>query len=239
MPDVVNGKDVWMLRKIDDVYIVIGCATSISFTLKNELIGKTDVNAGLFRKKRVRISDNTASISGLQALKNSSDRLSIVYFLQESVRRQEQPLRFIWQDESGYQYVIDGNFLVEEVSITSPVEDFSEYEMTLQGTGGFTPGAVIYPPDDPICEVQSPLYIPVVAGQYSVSDALLKTETGFTKTILEVEREGIGHDETSGTPGNRTFNYTANGTTGTITFDSTNPFNAGEIIFVLYKKTTT
>lgn len=40
--------------------------------------------------------------------------------------------------------------------------------------------------------------------------------------IRHVEREGIGHDETSGTPGNRQFKYTPG--TYRIDFDASNPF---------------
>lgn len=70
------------------------------------------------------------------------------------------------------------------------------------------------------------IYLTTNAGDSTVS-----SNTLIGKTILGVEREGIGYTLTVGTPANRQVSFSGN----TLTFDSAIPFNAGEIVYVLYK----
>lgn len=51
-------------------------------------------------------------------------------------------------------------------------------------------------------------------------------------TPLCVTRQGMEHDQTTGTPSGRQFKYLGR---GFIYFDSTIPFEANEKIFVLYE----
>ena len=88
MSSIVMGRDMIMEVKIVADWVPIGCATTCSFQYTNELINKTDVNAGLFRKYRVRISDCTANIQGLASLVTDTTASSF-YFLQEAIRRTE------------------------------------------------------------------------------------------------------------------------------------------------------
>lgn len=232
MSNVVHGKDCLLQCEVDGNYITIGCATSITFTFKNELIGKTDVNAGLFRKKRVRISDCSGAIQGLQTLSNTTSILSVMYFLQEGIRRTEQPLRFVYEDEVGVTRVITGNFLVSEVSITSPVEDFSEFDLTFEGTGGITIGDLPSPPDSECPEVFSDYWQPA-AGATTVSGTGEGGKSFASHEIIEVMREIVPLTFTSGVPGDGEYGF--NGTT--ITIWSDNPFNGEEKVLVIWQVT--
>src|SRR5690242_17893952 len=102
MSEIVTGRNMVAEAKIEGVYKGVACADSCAFTFNNELIGKTDVNAGLFRKRRVRISDCSLSVHGLITLENNG-KASPLYFLQEGVRRVEQDLRITFTDEGGTQ----------------------------------------------------------------------------------------------------------------------------------------
>ena len=73
-----------------------------------------------------------------------------------------------------------------------------------------------------------------MAGASSVHSALLEA-TGVE--ILTVARTGTVHNATTGSPGNLQYLFTGGTGNGTIAFDSTVPFVASEVIYILYKVT--
>lgn len=230
MSNIVTGDNVNVEALIGGDYIVIGCAVSCSFNYQNELIGKTDVNAGLFRKKRVRISDCSGTVEGVMTTASEATRLSIVRFLQEAVRRTENDLRFSYQDSNGNYIRIIGKFLVETIGLTAAVGDFCDFDMNLQGTGGIEITSIGNPAL--ACPEMFSDWWETTPGASSISGA---GEGGLNfagHEVLEVDREGLQHDIiTTGTPGNREAKYTGG---ATISFDPTNVFNPGERIFVLW-----
>lgn len=227
MNEVVHGKDVNVEARINGDYVAIGCAFSCSFEFENELIGKTDVNAGLSRKKRVRISDCRGSVQGVTTLNNSATRLTAFYFLQEAIRRTEQDLRFVFVDEIGNIRYIQCMFLVKNHQLTAESSGFSEFDLQLEGTGTPTIGTVDV--TENICpELFSDTW-ETTEGEFSVSGLGQEGRLFAGGDILEVDREGLQYDYTAGTPGNREFSY--NGTE--ITFE--NPFNDGERVLVVWK----
>ena len=230
MNNVVFGKNVNVECLVDGDYVVIGCAVSCSFQFENELIGKTDVNAGLFRKKRVRISNNSGSVQGLTTLNNTVDRLTAFYFLQEAIRRTEQNMRFVFVDEIGDTRTITGLFLVQAVSLTGETSSFSEFDLTLDGTGGIEIGTVALPPDA-VCADMFSDYWETTPGGTSITGPGVQGRSFAGSDILEVDREGLQHDPAVGVPGNRQYAY--NGVA--ISIDPTNPFNTGERMFVVWK----
>lgn len=228
MSDVVSGKNVSVEARVSGDYIAIGCAYSCSFEFENELIGKTDVNAGLSRKKRVRISDCRGSVQGLTTLKNTASKLTAFYFLQEAIRRTEQDLRFVFTDDSGYTRYIQCMFLVKSHGLTAESSSFSEFDLQLEGTGAPTIGVV------ELIETTCPELFSdtweAEEGESSVSGVGQEGRSFAGGDILEVDREGLQYDYTAGSPGNRQFSY--NGTE--ITFE--NPFNeGGERVLVVWK----
>lgn len=230
MSDVIFGSNAYMEVLYAGVYTPIGCALSCQFAFENELILKTDANAGLFRKRRVRMSDNSASISGLTTLINDAT-LSILYFLQEGVRRSEVDLRFRFTDTAGQSRQIQGLFLVQSISITGDASAFSEFDLELQGTAGVTITTFDPAPEQLPGDVQSDWW-ETTPGASSITGVGEYGRTFVGKEVLEVAREGTQHDEAGGSPGNREYAY--DGTN--ISFDPTNPFNPGERVFVIWQE---
>lgn len=228
----IQGKDVNVEALVDGVYITIGCAVSISFEFENELIAKTDVNAGLNRKKRVRMSDSRGSVQGLTMIDNTATRLTAFHFLQEAVRRSEQTMRFVFMGENDTRY-ITGLFLVQALSLTGDHggPGFSEFDLRLEGTGGITIGTVDSGSESGLgCpDIDSDTWV-MDEGESSVSGAGLQGKSFVGKQILEVDVEGLQYDYKDGAPGNREYAY--DGTN--ISFETQAP-EGGQRVFVIWK----
>lgn len=206
MTSVVFGSNVLFFITVDSVDIAVGCATSIQYEYENEIILKTDRNAGLFRKKRVRISDSRAAVSGLTSLVDNSETKSLFYFFQEGVRRSELNIKILFEDDDGVQKQITGAFIIQSIQVAGDPSAFSEFTINFEGTGSVTfsepssdsPGTVA-------CQLQPTIYTTLGEGETSVSDPLLGTEGA---TILFVAREGLGYDVSfSNPPGNRKYYF--------------------------------
>lgn len=233
MSNIVAGHDMVLEVKISGVYTPIGCATACSFEFSNEIILKTDVNAGLFRKKRVRISDCRASVQGLTTLVNDTT-ISALYFLQEGVRRSEQDLRFRFTDEGGLQKQVQGLFIVSSVKLTGDVSGFAEHAIDYEGTGGFSISTI----DDGSSGTSTG---DVLWDWWEVADgAVTITGAGHygrsfagrpTIDIIEVDREGSQYNYVASSPTGLQFTY--DGTT--IAFDPANPMVAGARVFVIWQ----
>lgn len=232
MPEVVTGNDVSLLCDVDGDDIAIGCATSITLEFTNELIGKTDVNAGLFRKKRVRISDCRGSIQGLLTLYNTSSKLSAMYFLQEAIRRTEQALTFLFTDQAGTIRYVRGNFLVATESISSQVGDFAEFDLSFEGTGNITISELESPPDPTCFEANSDWWQPT-NGATSFNGLGNAGRSFAGHEIIEVVREMAPPlSYTAGTPGERDYSFDGIN----IGIWASNPFNGDERVFVIWQE---
>lgn len=232
MSDVIHGRDVVGMFKIDGEWFNIFCATGCEFRLENELIGKTDVNAGSFRKYRVRLGDCSMTFTGVSKTSNANDVLSPFFFAQESVRRTEGEYRILFVDQDGNDKVIAMNGVVRALSIASDINNFSTSTMEIQGTGGFT---VPLSPDPPTgCDEWFWDWWETTPGETSISGTGHYGRSFAGHDLIEVDREGIQHDVVdSGTPGNREALYNGG---SSIDFDPLNPFNAGERVFVIWEE---
>lgn len=231
MSGVVTGRNMILEVKVDDVYYPIACASSCLFEFQNELIGKTDVNAGLSRKKRVRIGDNRASVQGLTTIE-ADGKLSVLYFLQEAVRRSELDLRFTLTDESAVTKQIQGIYLVASISANGEVSAFAEFDIAFEGTGGISISDV----DDESGTVGLPGQVlwdwwEVGDGDTSITGPGHYGRSFTGQDVIEVDREGIQYDYNGGAPVGRTYDY--DGTT--ISFDPLNPMVAGARVFVIWQ----
>lgn len=230
---IVHGKDVNVEALVNGNYITIGCAVSCSFEFENELIGRTNVNAGLFRKKRVRMSDSRGSVQGITMINNTAIRLSAFYFLQEAVRRSEQTMRFVFVDEAGDTRHLAGLFLVRALSLTGDQSaGFSEFDLQLEGTGNMTIGTVDSPGGDSgaTCpDLDSDTWV-MAEGENSISGLGQEGKSFAGAQILEVDVEGTQYDYTDGAPGNREYAY--NGSE--ISFEIDAP-EGGQRVFVIWK----
>jgi len=231
MSNEVYGSGVSVRANTGSGFVTIGCAFSCNFQFENELIGKTDVNAGLSRKKRVRISDCRGSVQGVLTTGNTATRLSNFYFLQEAIRRSEIEMQFVYEDVSGGIVVVAGLFLVRTDDISSEVNAFAEFDLQLEGTGGITITEV--DPNPPVeCQTIYSDWWVTSEGESGISGVGHFGRSFAGHTVIEVDREGTEHDIVdTGTPLNRQAKYTGG---STITFDPAIPFNDGEIIFVIW-----
>lgn len=232
MSDVVHGRNVVGLFKIDTTWYNIFCATGCTFSFTNELIEKTDANAGVFRKYRVRRSDIAASFSGVTKTGQADGVISPFYFLTEAVRRNEGQYRVMFTDENGTEKIIGITGLIESLDMSGEVSSFSTSDMSIKGTGGFEIDPVD-PPGPQVCDEFYSDWWTTTPGATSISGLSSVLGLSFAGLdVIEVDREGLQHDiiET-GTPGNREAKYTGG---STIDFDPTNPFNSGERVFVIW-----
>lgn len=227
----VQGTGVSVQALVDSEYITIGCADSCAFNFINEIIGKTDVNAGLFRKKRIRISDFNGTVTGITTTSSTATRLSIFHFLEEAVRRSEIDMRFIFESVDGNVMNVSGSFLVETLGLSADINSFSDFDLVLTGTGDLSITEVA-PPPDVVCEQIWSDWWEVTEGLSGISGPGHAGRVFAGHRVIEVDREGTEHDIIdSGTPGNRQAFYNLG---SSITFDPTNPFLAGETIFVAW-----
>lgn len=230
---VIHGRDVNVLV-YNGTWIYLGCATNSTFRFINEIIGKTNATSGLSRKKRVRISDSNASVSGLSTTEGG-DKVGGFYFLQEAIRRTEQQLKFLFIDEAGTDTTIEMTGLVETIEMNSDTSNFSEFDIQFQGTGEITLGTLEPPESGSECQNVFSDWWETTEGATSISGASANgiATTLAGKTIIEVDREGLVLNSVSVIPANNQFRYTG---TDEIEIDPANPFNAGETMFVIWEE---
>lgn len=226
----IQGKDAVLEIFVTDGYYPILCAIDFTLATEPEFITKTGPTSGLFREFQKRIEGWSVQLNGLTKVENGTT-ISWFYLIQTAVRRAVQQIRITFTDSEGDTMVFTGSVLIGAQTITGPVSGFSQAAVEFKGTGGYELDTVIDPPAEQECEVEDTLYLTLAEGATSVTDALL-TATGVV--ILGVSRSGQVHSETTGTPFSLEFVFTTG--TGTISFDPTNPGNAGgEPVTVEYK----
>lgn len=230
--DVVKGDNVAVYMTIDGVDYEIGCGVSCSFTFTNEIIGKTNVNSGGFRQKRVRMSDWSGTVNGVVKTTNGSDILGPFYFLQEGVRRTEGDYVFKFIDEDGNLKIIECTAIIEEIPISSNVGEFATWDLNLTGTGGFEVSTISTPTAESADNVDSDWWS-TTPGQTYISGSSYNAKTLTGKEVLGVWREGVLYALVTGTPSGSQCKFTSG--SGRIDFDTAFPFNSGETVTVLWK----
>lgn len=226
--NVLKGKQAVLSVSIDEVWTPVFCGVSASFRYDYEEVLKTSVNSGRFRERTTRLCDWEFNISGLTKIDNSDGQAAFFWLIQESVRGTVQLLRLRFVDDNGNEQIISGNCIVKQGQLDALVGGFANVSQKFPGTGQFSMGAVAGATPTDLYK----LYLETTEGAYEVSDA----DLGAVVEIMLVEREEGGFTETSGTPSGRQFKYTDLTSSGKLTFDSTKPFNAGEVVYVLYRK---
>ena len=227
MANRVQSKNVIVELLIGAAYYPIFCGKTMEYTQSQELIEVTSINSGYSREYESGMTTADLNISGVTILDNTGNRIAVTYLMRESVRRVPQTMRIRLIDDDAGTIQIAFSALVVTNTLSRSYGTYSQSTTQLKVTGDAVISSVIAPPG--LTCPEDPLYIDVVAGASSVHSALLET-AGIT--ILEVCRSGMQFNQTSGTPGNAQFRY--GGTDGYIYFDTTNPFNAGEVIYILY-----
>lgn len=227
MANTVEGKNGILFGNLSGVFYMIGCEIDFTYTYSNELVGKTDVNAGSWRKYRARISDQTVSLNGVTTTTNTTT-LTIFYYLQEAIRRSEQLFKLAWTDDDGGTKEIQATFIIKQIDITSAQGDWSKFTLELQGTSGITIDPVS-PPSSSSDEGIDSDYWDLTEATTTVTGLGINGGSFAGKTLFLVARETAVYVPES--PLTTTTGYGFDGTT--ITF--INPGNPGpERVFVAW-----
>lgn len=233
----IHGTDILLSLKIGASFIPVLCAIDMTYSCSQEIVLATSASTGKWRQKRLRgLSEWNVSLTGLTKIDNSDGQVSFFYLLQENIRGSEQIIQIMFEDADGNTQVLEGTVLIPELSLNGNVSSFADVSVVFEGTGPVEITEAVSGGDQSgesdLCDqLVSDTWL-VVAGNSNISGAGQQGRSFAGKEILEVDRSGLSHDYTSGAPGNMQYGY--NGTL--ITFDSTNPFNEGETIFVLWKQ---
>jgi hypothetical protein len=221
---------VVVAMEIDSVYYPVFCAKSAEFTIDQEEIETTNVNSTSDREYVGGMSSGLLTMTGVTTVDNTNNRVSILYLMQQAIRRVIRPYKITMTADNATVKVISFDGLIRTTGISRETTGYSNSNLTVRVTGAIGINDLIAPPEPPACEIEDTIYIDVVAGETSVADPLLEQDD---VVILWVSREGQVFEQVVGTPGNAQFSFTA--LTGTINFDPSNPFNTGEVIAISYK----
>lgn len=238
--NTIQGRNQIIELSVSGTFYPVFCCKSFEYAQVQEVVEVTSINSAFSREYVPGMTTATLNVTGITVIDNSGGQISIFYLMQESVRRAIQSMRISLTSDDGGTLQILFNAIITSNTLSRERASMSQSVSGFIVTGVPTLSVVV-PPSGSLpsggsssggvnLEIQLPLYIDVVAGQTSVHDALLEV-AGVV--ILEVDRSGVQHDETTGTPGNRQFTFGGVGV-GTINFDPTNPFNSGEVIYILY-----
>lgn len=227
--NVLTGRQAVIDIKIDGVFRPVFCAIDVVLQYDHEEILKTSRNSGQFVERETRLCDWGVSVTGLTKIDNSDGQASFFWLLQQGVRGTEQEIRVRYTDEDSNQQDFSGRVLVKQGQLASAISGFSTATQFFPGTGAFSlldNGGGFAP------EELYKLYLDTTPDAYEVSHA----DLGGATEIMLVEREDAFYKEVSGTPSGRQVKFTDNTTSGTLRFDTSLPFNPGEIVYVEYKK---
>jgi len=236
MSSVVQGKNTVLELYIIDTWYPLLCATDMTFSVTQEIVLKTGPNSGAWREKTTRLSEWSASVTGLTKIENSAESLTFFHTLQESVRLVTQTVRLTFEDDEGNGKQITGEAVIVSNDINGPETDFSNATINFEGTGAYEMD-VIEPPTPLAIDIFSDYWQTVNGNDYiSGASTLLSYSLGVTDEILEVDVEGVQYDViTSGTPINRECIFDSS--IGRITFRAGLVFDGSERVFVEFKRT--
>lgn len=225
MADVIKGSDCVVWLYVTDLYIPIFCADSMQLRIQQEVINKTSNNSGKYREKTTRLVEWSVNVNGLTKIQNGSE-VAWFYLAQDDVFQEEQQIKISFTDDDATVKNITGKVIIPQLQITASPDDFANASVNFEGSGAYTIDST---EDVTIGDNMGVVRYTATGGESSFTDVLLDGVTvllGFRET-----------DEyniiTSGTPGNQQLKFDS--ATKTISWDSTNPANAGERFTILFK----
>lgn len=226
---VLTGRNALVSIYIDTTWYPCLCATRCRFYFNHEEILISSRNSGKYVERMSRFMNWGFDLSGLTKIDDTDGQKGFFYFAQASVRGQAVRMRTRYTDADGNYKDVYGDVLVMDGELDSQVGGFSMANLRLPGTGEPSIGSV--GTGTPINEFW--LYLDTTEGAFEVSHA----DLGGATAISLVARDGRVFTEiTVGTPSGMQFKFTDLGSSGKLTFSSTLPFNAGEVVYVRFFK---
>lgn len=223
----INGKNVLLSAHNGiDGYYPIACSQTISMTSTTGMLPTATPDSGSFA---VYMPDGLTSsvieFGGIMFLRDlASTKFHYANIYAKQVANVAMLLKITFTDQEGFVMNLTCSAFVPSTSFSSTVGGLVKHAATFQVSGAVSLDVVGTVGS---CDIFSDDYS-TTEGQTSITQAAL-----VNKTILQVWREGLQHDEVSGAPVGRQFKYTVG--TGNIAFDPLIPFNPGETIHVLWK----
>lgn len=226
MKKVLTGKQAVLYVRIDSTFYPALCAVSNSFQFNVEEIEKVTRTSGRYKAREGRMIDWGIGLTGLTKVDNADGQAGWFWLLQHAGTNQYVRLRYTDSDNNVVN--VEGEVLIKQGQVDSAVEGFTMASLYFPGSGAFSTDAAAEVP----LPVLYKLYLTTTETAFEVSHA----DLGGATEIMLVLREDGGYTEVTGTPTGRQFKYIDNTTSGTLRFDSSLPFNPGEIVYVQFMK---
>jgi hypothetical protein len=236
--NTVKGKNAIVSMDISGTFYPVFCAKTAEFVIEQEEIETTNVTSSSDREYVGGMSSALLNMTGVTTIDNTNSRVSILYLMQQAIRRAVQSFKITMTADNATVKVITFDGIIRTTGLQRDVAGFSNSNLTVRVTGAINLGDPVSPPEPPACEVQDAIYLDeptagITAGQYIAHSDLLEQAN---VVVLGVARTGSTYHYTSGTPVD--LQFTTDLPNGDIIFSSLIPFNAGEWVYILYKITT-
>jgi hypothetical protein len=229
--NAILGKDGYIEIKIAGEYYPLLCFKAASLNREIDEIEKTSATSSTSREFKPGLKAATLRVSGVSTMDQSDGNVSIMYIMQHEDETFE--LRMNLTDQSGTNKVIAFQGFTRSWGLDNDVTQWSQSVIDFRISGDVDFGD---PEEGPAAPDIYSDYWPVTPGSSSVTGD--SAEYGYDMediTPIAVYRSGKEHDPIlSGTPGNLQCRYIS--ATPEIIFDPTNPFNAGETVFVIFTR---
>jgi hypothetical protein len=227
MDEFVLGENV-ILRALDEDsgdYLPFLCSTTCSLQVTTELIDTTATTNGKYNAYLPTFTDASLSLSGITYIeRDGTEGFTVFDTTTEQLRNSGLNIEMSFTDQQGRTRSIRMFVFITNTVINGDVEDFSDWELELQASGGYEIENFITPTTS---EVRTVEYL-ATGGETSFTDPDL-----VGRTIIEFNREAAGKQViTAGTPTDKQVKYTSG--LGKMEVAATNPFNPGEYVLVIY-----
>lgn len=204
MNRLIKGDNFLLQLKIDGDYYDIFCAKSGEFLIEQEEREVTTITSGSDREFNAGMSAGTLTASGLTTIDNAEDKISALYLMQQSVRRQKLEWRCFFTADNGDTQQATFSGIIRSVSI--PKDGFAYVSSTLvvRISGAVTFSDIVVGPTTSYEYFSD--YWDTVNGQNYVTGASSGEYTGTaytltdTDTVLMVDYEGTSFNLVTGTP---------------------------------------
>ena len=211
---LIQGSNVHVFKYVESLPLEIVCATDMTLTINQEMIGATTPDSGIYKERRPRLIDFSLSLSGASTSDNDGD-ISIFYMLNNI--REAHDLQIVFTDNIGNERTFRADFYIETNDLTAPADEASTYELSLLGTGPYFLSELLDP---------STTGTQVGSGTFVVSGGVVTDPDLEGVLIIGVWREGTNLESMG-------ISYTYNSGTGTITPDPATTED-GQRIFVIW-----
>lgn len=229
----VLGNNVKLEQKIADVYFPLLCAKEAGLAYEQDEIETTHVNSGSDRQYVPGMKNAMLNVTGVTHINSGNGRIPVSYAIENISNINTYRLTLTDNNTPANTWIVTAQGFLKSAGITGPRGGLSNSSLSIRLSGPLEFSTETAAPGVVVCDIANPLYIDAGPGGNTVHNAALENAITYDVVVLMVSRTGDVYTETNGTPTN--MQYLFNPVTGIITFDVARPFEAGEVVTVLYK----